>query len=181
MNFGLPVSVELSGKEYPIRTDYRDILNLCVALSDPELSQEDKAIVSLVAFYPTIDEMPETEYEEAIKECFKFINAGQEDEQKQSPKLVDWEQDFQYIVSPINRVIGKEIRSVEYLHWWTFLSAYYEIGDCLFAQIVRIRDAQARGKKLSKEDREWARKNANLVRFKNTFSQAEEDAISAWI
>lgn len=181
MNFGLPMSVELSGKEYPIRTDYRDILNLCVALSDPELSQEDKAIVSLVAFYPTIDEMPETDYEEAIEECFRFINAGQEEEQKQSPKLVDWEQDFQYIVSPINRVIGKEIRSVEYLHWWTFLSAYYEIGDCLFAQIVRIRDAQARGKKLSKEDREWARKNANLVRFKNTFSQAEEDAISAWI
>jgi len=51
---------------------------------------------------------------------------------KRKAKLADWEQDFPLIVNPVNRVLGYEVRDCEYCHWWTFLSAYYEIGDCLF-------------------------------------------------
>ena len=34
----LPTSVNVSGKEYNIRSDYRAILDICTALNDPELS-----------------------------------------------------------------------------------------------------------------------------------------------
>ena len=44
-----------------------------------------------------------------------------------------------------NRVLGQEVRAAKYMHWWTFLAAYQEIGECTFAQIVRIRDRLARG------------------------------------
>lgn len=79
---------------------------------------------------------------------FWFINGGEYEDQmeKKPPRLMDWEQDFQYIIAPVNHVIGREIRADAYLHWWTFLSAYMEIGECTFAQIVRIRDAKSRGK-----------------------------------
>lgn len=40
-----------------------------------------------------------------------------------SPKLVDWKQDFQHIAAPVNWVLGQEVWAVEYMHWWTFLSA----------------------------------------------------------
>lgn len=97
------------------------------------------------------------------------------------PKLVDWEQDFTYIVAPINRVTGQEVRAVEYMHWWTFLLAYYEIGDCTFAQIVRIRDLRARGKPLDKTDQDWYNRNRRLVDFKRKYTEQDEEKFSKWL
>ena len=94
---------------------------------------------------------------------------------------MDWEQDFPYLIAPINRVAGQEIRAVEYLHWWTFLSYYYEIGDCYFAQIVRIRDLKARGKLTDKTDKEFYRKNREAVDLKMRYSEMEEDIIKGWV
>lgn len=181
MTYELPTSVTLGGVAYEIRSDYRAALDICLALSDVSLSDQDKAEAVLDIFYPAFADMPTSVYEEAVQKCFWFINCGGEGENRKAPKLMDWEQDFQYIVAPVNRVIGKEIRSVEYLHWWTFISAYYEIGDCLFAQIVRIRESLAKGKKLDKSDREWYRNNRQLVDFKTQYTEAEEELLNMMI
>lgn len=182
MEYGLPKTVTVAGVEYPIRTDYRDILTICTALTDPELDGQDRAEVLLTIFYPSLDEMPREAYQEAIERCFWFINCGNEEQnQRPAPKLVDWEQDFRYIVAPINRVMGAEIRSVEYLHWWSFISAYYEIGECLFAQIVRIRSLRAKGRPLDKADSDWYRENRALVDLKTTYSEAEDAVMDIWI
>ena len=180
MNWGLPTAVTVGGNEYAIRSDYRAVLDICTALTDPDLSSTDKTIVLLSIFYPDIESIPPEDYEEAVRQCFIFINCGEEEQQRKAPKLVDWEQDFQYIVAPINRVAGTEIRSVEYMHWWTFISYYYEIGDCLFAQIVRIRDKIARGVSLDKEDRKWLRENRRLVDFRVKYSEAEDEIMKQW-
>lgn len=121
-------------------------------------------------------------YQEAIRACFRFINCGTEENSRQkSPRLVDWAQDFPYIVAPVNRVCGQEIRAAPYMHWWTFLSYYYEIGgDCTFAQIVHIRDKLARGKPLDKSERAWYRQNRNLVDFQRKYTQAEDALVKAW-
>ena len=149
MKYDLPTAVEVNGTEHQIRSDYRDILTIIEALSDAELSEEEKAEAMLDIFYPDFAEMPQSDYEEAIKQCAKFINCGEEQrEEKRGPKLMDWQQDFPLIVAPVNRVLGQEVRSVEYLHWWTWVSAYQEIGDCTFAQVVGIRNKKAKGKKI---------------------------------
>lgn len=180
MIYDLPTTVEIQGREYEVRSDYRAVLDICIALSDPEFTDQEKALITLITFYPQIEEIPQESYQEALDKCMDFINCG-EGEPAAGPKLVDWEQDFKYIVAPINRVCGKEIRSIEYMHWWTFISNYYEIGgDCLFAQIVRIRDKQAKGKKLNKEEREWMRKNGHLVRFKTKHTSAEQEILKMW-
>lgn len=178
----LPTSVELGGEEYEIRSDYREALDICAALSDPDLSDQDKAEAALDIFYPTLSEMPTEHYQEALGRCMWFLNCGEEQEkQSAGPRLVDWEQDFPRIVAPINRVTGKEIRSLDYMHWWTFIAAYYEIGDCTFAQIVRIRDQLARGKKLDKSDREWYRRNKSLVDMKHKYTNQDEEVLKAWL
>lgn len=176
----LPTSVEIGGEEYQIRSDYRAILDIFAALSDCELDGQEKAVVLLDIFYPGFSDMPPEQYEEAVRQCFRFLNGGGEDTPQPAPKLVDWEQDFRYIVAPINRVTGQEIRAVEYLHWWTFLAAYCEIGDCTFAQIVRVRDLLARGKTLDKQDREWYSRNRNLVDFREKYTQAEDEVLKQW-
>ena len=181
MMYELPTSVAVSDVSYAIRSDYRAVLDICAALSDPELDMRDKAAVALVIFYPDFDTMPPEHYEEALKQCFWFINGGSDETEKKAPKLVDWEQDFQYIIAPVNRVLGQEIRAIEYLHWWSFLSAYYEIGgNCVFAQIVQIRDKLARGKTLDKAEREWYRHNRNLVDFKQTYTATEDELLKQW-
>ena len=108
------------------------------------------------------------------------LGGGEEQDGHRAPKLVDWEQDYGLLVPPINRVLGREIRSVEYLHWWTFLAAYNEIGDCTFAQVVRIREHLARGKALDKSDREWYRKNRHLVDFKQKYTSADDALMKEW-
>lgn len=182
MEYGLPKTVIVAGVEYAIRTDYRDILTICTALTDPELDGQDRAEVLLNIFYPELEKIPQEAYLEAIERCFWFINCGSvEKNQRPAPKLVDWEQDFRFIVAPINRVLGEEVRSVEYLHWWTFISAYYEIGECLFAQIVRIRSLKAKGKSLDKADAEWYRENQAIVDIKTTYTEAEEAVMDLWL
>ena len=94
---------------------------------------------------------------------------------------MDWEQDYSLIIAPINRVMGQEIRAVEYMHWWTFLAAYNEIGDCTFAQVVRIRDHRARGKPLDKTDQEFYRRNRHLVDLKAKYTAQDDAAFDPWL
>lgn len=190
----LPKNLDVCGVSYEIRSDYRAVLDICTVLSDPELNDQDKAIASLDILYPafagsTIEGkgkpetvlMPPEHYHEAIKQCFWFINCGMTASGKRRPKLVDWEKDFKYIVAPVNRVCGKEIRSVEYMHWWTFIATYQEIGDCTFAQMIRIRERLAKGKALDKTDREWYRQNRDIVDLKAVYTAQENKTLSKWM
>ena len=182
MIYDLPKTVFLRDTEVRIRWDYKSILDICIALGDQNLSDNEKGLVALNIFYPDFDSISPVDYQEALEKCFWFINCGNEDTGPKSPKLVDWEQDFQMLCAPINRIVGKEIRGLNDFHWWSFISAYYEIGgDCTFAQIVSIRDKNARGKPLDKFEREWYRRNRNLVDFKSQYTDAEQDLLKKWI
>lgn len=174
--YSLQTAVEVNGASYPIRSDYRAVLDILAAMNDPELTEADRVAVTLGIFYAA--EIPE-DTEAAIRACMTFIAGGREEKSQPGPRLVDWEKDFPWIVSPINRMLGKDIRGME-MHWWTFLSLYYEIGDCTFSQIVRIRDAQARGKSLDKADRDWLRRNADLVYIEQQTTAEESDLLAMW-
>lgn len=182
MRYSLPKSVELGGKEYAIRSDYRDILDILEMLSDSELDSADKAEAVMEMFYPDYEDIPYTEYENAVRQCISFINCGEEEcRDEKRPKLMDWQQDFPMIASPINRVLGTEIRSLEYLHWCTFIAAYQEIGDCTFAQVVSIRKKKSKNQKLDKSDQEFYKQNKHLVDFKRQYTDSDEKVINQWI
>ena len=181
MMYELPTSLVICGVTYEIRSDYRAVLDICTALSDVELSDQERSLAALNIMYPDFEDMPVEHYAEAIKKCFWFIDCGSEEDQtRKAQKLMDWEQDFQYIIAPINRIIGAEIRAMDYLHWWSFISAYYEIGDCTFAMIVRIRDKKARGKPLDKQEQEWYNRNRHMVDFKRSYTETEKDTLKVW-
>lgn len=186
MIFTLPTTVSFGDETHEIRYDFRVILEIITMLSDKELDGADKTEALLDMFYLNPDEI--TDVQGAVNACFEFIENTKRKKTK-SPRLMDWEQDFEYIIAPVNRVLGFESRSVEYdaekntggVHWWTFLSAYMEIGgDCLFSQIVSIREKQARRKKLEKYERDWLRRNGDLVRLRADYTSAENDLINEW-
>ena len=50
MNFDLPVKLDVGGRKYNIRSDYRVILEICTALNDPDLNQAEKVFAALDMF-----------------------------------------------------------------------------------------------------------------------------------
>lgn len=181
MNYDLPKSVNIGGAEFAIRSDYRAALDICAALSDGELTDRERSEALLTIFYPELEQIPEDGYSEAIQKCFWFLRGGEEERDAKQPQLVSWEQDFNLICPPVNRIVGRDIRGDAYMHWWTFLAAYMEIGDCFFAQIVAIRSKKARGKALDKQDREFYRRNRDLIDIKKPLTEAEHDILKEWM
>lgn len=180
MMYELPTSLEICGTDYAIRSDYRVALDALTIFADCELSREQMLLAALDIFYPDFITMPNEHLQEATEKMIWFLDCGDEGDNRKRPKLMDWEQDFQYIVAPINRVVGCEIRSLSYLHWWSFISAYYEIGDCMFAHIVRIRKLKSQGKQLDKTDREFYRDNRRMIDLKHKYSESEKALLSEW-
>ena len=187
MIYDLPKTAMVGGEELDIRYDYRVILTILELLNDPDLSNESKAEGMIELFFVEPERVRDAKA--AVEACYNFIDMGEASDKK-SPRVMDWEQDFRYIIAPINRVLGRECREIPYdydsntggLHWFTFLAAYQEIGsDCLFSQIVSIRDKLARGEKLEKYEKKWLSRNRRLVDFKQKFSKAEDALASAWM
>ena len=176
--FDLPTSVTISGAEYPVRTDFRVILEIFVMLDDPDLTDADKTEALIRMFYSERPSDPDT----ALQAFTDFVDPRHGSQgKKPSGRLIDWSQDFDLMVAPINHILGFECRAVEYLHWRTFLSAYLEIPpESVFARVLRIREKLRTGKKLEKNERSWYNKNRDLVHLKPKFSRAEEELIEAW-
>lgn len=181
-SYDLPKTVTVGGSEYAIRSDYRAVLDVMEVLTDPELTDEERGGMALTIFYPDIEDMPKGDLEEAADRLMWFIRGGDDHEHgRKGPRLMDWSQDFQLVAAPVNRVLGFEVRACEYLHWWTFLSAYYEIGDCLFAQVVAIRKKLREGKKLDKQERKFYRDNRAMIELKTHESAEEAELFDQWI
>ena len=174
----LPTSLRIGGVDYPIRTDFRDILTILRAFNDPDLPDWAKTQVMLQILYPDHEKIPGSDIKEACEQAVLFIDAGREPEKedRKKPILMDWDQDADIIIPAINRVAGTgDVRAMPYLHWWTFLGYYMEIGESLFSNIVQIRQKKAKRKKLEKWEQEFYRENKKLIDIKAKLSEEEEE------
>lgn len=182
----LPRTVCVHGVEYDVRTDFRDILKIVTAFSDPELEDDEKVYICLFIFYEDFDAIPRRDYEEAFKEAIRFIDHnvedGEEEDPRKSPRVMDWEQDEAIMFPAINKVAGFETRSADYVHWWTFMGYYMEISEGVFSNVLSIRLKKAKGKQLEKWEREFWTSNKGLCVLKTKLSaeeQAEKDRLNA--
>ena len=180
--WSLPTSLTVGGVGFSIRTDFRVILDLLANLNDPQFEDDEKALIMLKTIYIDSDKIPQENLEEAIEKAVEFIDAGISNDKKNKPSTMDWEQDAPIIIPAVNRVLGREIRAVESLHWWTFIGAYMEIGQSLFSSVVQIREKKAKGKKLEKDEQEFYRDNKDLIdlhRKGDKLSDEQKDELRA--
>lgn len=176
-----PTSLNVGGVNYEIRTDYRVVLDLLTALNDPELTDDDPKLaaymqsrVILEIMFPDCDSIPQEHIQEALDKVVEFIDMGIVEDRKK-PKTMDWEQDAPILIPAINKVLNTEIRAQKYIHWWTFLGAYMEIGESLFSNVVHIRQKKAKGKKLEKWEEEFYKENRSLIDFERKSQRSEEE------
>lgn len=160
----LPTSLEIGGVGFSIRSDFRAILKILSCLSDPQYEPDEKQLIFLIIFYPNYKKIPSECYKEALEKAVDFIDMGMGEETKKRPTTMDWAKDSALIIPAVNRVLGQEVRALDYMHWWTFLGAYMEIGgECLFSNVLNIRQKRAKGQKLEKYELDFYRENKSII------------------
>ena len=176
----LPESAVIGGEEWEINSDFRCALDIIAAMNDREIDDGERTGAVLSLLFPDYENMHMSHVQEALDFAFWFVGGGQPQGGQKRPKLMDWAQDFPIVVAPVNRVLGFEAREAPHLHWWTFLAAYNEIGDCLYAQVVSIRKKLKQGKRLDKSDQAFYRANRELIDMRGRATAAEEDMFDEW-
>lgn len=180
MNFGLPKSLIVNGREEPIRWEYTAVLDVISAMNDPNLEDNEKVYSCLFIFYENFEYFTKDDYKPAFEEMIKFINNGDDSEDGRRAKTVDFEQDYNILIPAVNRVAGKEIRTCDDIHWWTFLSWFMEIGECTYSTVLSIRAKKKNGKSLEKWEQEFYAQNRKLVDIKEKLTD-EEKAHEEWL
>ena len=180
--WNLPIEIEIEGQVFPIRNncDYRVVLDTISCLLDDSLNEQEKAQGALFIFFGDNWENI-LDYEEAIKEMYRIIGYGDSSrEDTEKPPIMNWEHDFQQIAPPISRTLGYDVRTTDkYTHWWTFIGAYMEIGECVFANIISIRNKRQKGKKLEKWEQEFYCENRKLIDLPLNLTDEEQDWLNS--
>lgn len=167
--WSLPRQAVIGGKTYRIHPDFRDILEIIACLNDRNLPELFRWRMALALFYE--EEIPPYHRQAAMEYLAEFIRYGMEE--KPGPKLMDWEQDAAAILSGVNAAAGQEIRSLPFVHWWTFLSWFAAIGQGELATVVSIRSKLSQGQKLEAWERDFYRQNKAKVDLKPRYTEAE--------
>ena len=176
--WGLPMQAELGGVRYAIRSDYRDVLELLRWLNgqaDPALDQSERWYVAMRLFYPEFAALPQPLWPDATQFLTEFLAAGRREQPRPGPALMDWQQDAPLIAAGISKAAGQDVRTLPYLHWWSFLAWFDAIGEGSFATVVAIRDKLRRGKRLENWELDYYRTHRAVVELRGVES-AEEQA-----
>ena len=181
--WNLPETINISGTDYKIRTDYRVILDILTAMNDPEIfdpgmTEEEKnterVMTMLQILYVDFDNIPVKCWKEAAEKACDFIDCGLKGDGRPRPRLMDWEHDAPIIAPEINKITGKDIRS-EKMHWWEFFGYYMGIGRGTFQTVVGIREKLRKGQKLEKWERDFYSNNKKLVDLKSKSTKRSEE------
>lgn len=186
MTYHLPTEICIDDKVYHItrKCDYRVVLDVINVLNDLDLDDKAKTVTALLIFYEELTRSNIREckcLDKLIEHMMEIINVGEKPSATVSnrPQLMDWEHDFNLLAPPINRVLGYSVRSEKYTHWWDFVGAYMEIGDCTFATVVAIRSKRSRGQKLDKSEIEFYREHREWVDLPLRLTEEEKRLIES--
>lgn len=167
----LPKYLEVNGRQYEIRSDFRTALLILQAYDDPELDDYEKAAVCLECLFCDIPK----DKDEAYKAAIWFLDGGNTAKScSQSARIIDWEQDESMIFSAVNKSAGFEVRAADYIHWWTFLGYFSEISEGLLSQIINIRIKKSKGKKLEKYESEFYSQHREIIDLKTHYTAEEK-------
>ena len=161
--YQLPRSVEIGGVQYSFHPDFRDILEILGYLDDPALPEFIRWQVALALFYE--EPVAEAHYQQAVAYLSEFLRCGAPD--LPGPRLLDWQQDAMVIISDVNKAAGQELRSLPFVHWWTFLGYFRSMGEGQFSYVLGIREKLRQGKKLEPQEAEFYRTHRSQVQLKS--------------
>lgn len=170
----LPAALHIGAADFAIRADFRVILGIFRVLNSEDYTEAEKWEIALRSFYVDAETLPDVE--QAIQQMQIFFSGGMDstEDDKKRPQLMDWEQDTDMLIPAVNKSAGYDVRGVPFLHWWTFLSYYMEIGESTFSTVVSIRRKMAYGEKLEQYEKDFVRDQPNTVILRDAKRRAED-------
>lgn len=159
MMWDYPLLVEIDGEKLEIENDcdYRVVLDCLNVYEDVDIDLQNQHKLALCFFYKEPWKIKDAK--KAAMEMIRIIDCDSEEEfenkAKQSlgnrPRIMSWKKDFKFIAPAVSRVLGYDVRTPDkYTHWWTFMSAFREIGECTWSTIISIRNKKINNQKLEK-------------------------------
>ena len=183
--YAIPTSIFVKDSQYTIRGrgDYRIVLDCFACLSDADLNEQERLYSMLIIFYEDFNSLEDLfaceqdTLQELVNQMYKFFSCGEDGSGGvQLPyKVIDWEKDDHLICSAVNKVAHMEVRSVEYMHWWTFMGYFMEIGESTFSTVVGIRSKMMKGKKLEKYEKDFRNSNPQYFNWDTRTAQQLKD------
>ena len=161
--YELPRQARFDGEEYGLNTDFRVILKILQVLEEPVLPEVLRWRVALGLFYDR--PVAVSQQQAAMEYLADFLRCGQRSD-KAGPKLLDWQQDAPAIISGVNAAAGCEVRALEHVHWWTFLSWFHAMPPGQLSTLVSIRQKLQKGQKLDAWELDFYRENRARVDMK---------------
>lgn len=160
----LPKFVSVGERTYPLRNgcDYRVVLDCLEALGDARLADNERLACALTIFYDSPIDGDLIALTEKMGEIISCSVSPPSVGRRNKP-TVDFEKDFPLIASALLPILGYDIREERYLHWWTFLGAFREIRNGVYADVLRIRAKRAAGVALTKEEKAFYAQNTHIV------------------
>lgn len=170
----LPSKVEIDGEEYEISNDFRTSLLFSQLMEDIEVEDADKIRLALELYYPI---MPR-DTKKAIEEIMWFYRGGKEIKQsknksnsnKNNEKILDYEEDADYIYSAFLTQYNIDLNDIENLHWWKFKSLFNGLKeDNKICEIMKYRSIDL-SKIKDKEQKKFYKDMKNLYKLDKRLS-----------
>ena len=122
------------------RTNFRISILFELLMQDPSVEKEDKALQSLMLFYPNPQIINQIGLQKAIDNILWFYRCGKEEntqsneeneegEIKKIKQIYSFEFDDKYIYSAFLDQYNINLQTIEYLHWWEFKAMFNGLKD----------------------------------------------------
>ena len=118
---------------YELSTDFRNMINVDLILSDREMNDRDRVVLALAQLYPVIPD----DYMKAVEGLQWFYGGGRRAKKQvgeQGPGAIakkgyDFEEDADYIYSAFCETYQIRLVEIEYMHWWEFIALFKGLPD----------------------------------------------------
>jgi hypothetical protein len=163
---------------YPIDADYRNCLVALSAFDDANLSNREQWSIALYRLFADVPGYPESkvpqDIEKAAERAAWFLNCGEEMKPAKEGKLYSFSHDDKLIRSAIEKSRSIRLKDAGFIHWWEFVYYFFDLDEnCFFSRVMGIRYRRSTGK-LTKEDREFIRRNPDIINIPDPTSSEEQ-------
>lgn len=171
----LPVSANIHGREFPISTDFRALIELEKLILDGKQDKRTRITRIMRTMYP---EAVPADIEVAFDEVLFIYSCGnppvknaKADKKKKNGEIdikekmiYDYEFDAPYIYGAFLSQYGIDLQDVDYLHWWKFQALFKSLPST--QKIVEIMGYRATDTSKIKDAKERAR----IIRLQQVYA-----------
>lgn len=180
---GLPDKLNVNGTEYPIRTDFRAVLQF-----DRYINMEDETEGLYKALNTLYETIPD-DVVAAVKAANWFVNCGKNEKQYQPPKRVlgvngkksfDFEEDDIRLWTAVKTRYQIDLINVPYLHWWLFRGMVDDIGeDSVLSRVMYYRTVDLNGDEIPKKRKDFLSSLQRYYEIHECNEERDEEFIQA--